>query len=187
MEMNSRRFVLTPGAIRDFREIYAAEGLTRAQAMDALGSSLEAARWQHTGPDGNQVLRSGGRRRHYLLIGQSKARAKPVLAVAAEDNQDPQGWWLRRETGLVAASQPVEGFGAHPGAELRFARETLGLSVEELGSLLGLPSRRLEAWERGQIKNWRTLRKVASLVGKLHETRVLARASRASHSLAERA
>lgn len=180
MEMTNTRFILTPGAIRDFREIYAAEQLTRAQARDALGASMRAAHWQHAGPEGTQVFRSQGPRRHYLLVGKSEAESRPVLAVASEHNRDPDGWWLPRESDLVAAPDSAMGFGSHPGAELRFARETLGLSVEELSSLLNLPGRRLEAWERGQIKSWRTLRKIARLVGKLHETRVLARASRNS-------
>lgn len=165
----SSRFILTPGAIRDFREIYASEGLTRAQAVDALESSADSACWEHSRPGGGQVLRSAGSRRHYLLVGQAvEAEPSPVLAVAALDNQDPNGWWLRSELAL----------GSHPGAELRFARETLGLSLDELSSLVNLPRRRLEAWEQGHIKSERALRKIARLVGKLHETRVLTRASR---------
>ena len=169
----SSRFVLTPGAIRDFREIYASEGLTRAQAVHALESSAESAHWEHSRAGGRQVLRSAGTRRHYLLVGQPvEAEPSPVLAVAALDNDDPNGWWLRGRAGV----------GPHPGAELRFARETLGLSVEQLSSLVNLPQRRLEAWERGEVKNEQTLRKIARLVGKLHETRVLTRARHESGS-----
>lgn len=174
--MSDIRFFLTPGAIQDFREIYAAEGLTRAQALKALDKSVRSARLEHTQPGGSQVLLSQGARRHFLLVGQVECEQKPVLAVASVDDQNPKGWWLP-SSGLVAAPEAVVGFGPHPGAELRLARETLGLSLQELSSLLGMPSRRLEAWERGQIKSWKTLRKVARLVGKLHETRILARAS----------
>jgi len=177
MEMSSR-FVLTPGAIRDFREIYASEGMTRTQAVHALQSSAESARCEHIRPEGSQVLRSDGPRHHYLLVGQPlKTEPQPVLAVAAVDNKDPDGWWLRRETGLAPAGESVIAFGPHPGAELRFARETLGLTVEQLSSLVNLPRRRLEAWERGEVGDWKAVRKIARLVGKLHETRVLARAS----------
>lgn len=163
--MSEIRFFLTPGAIRDFREIYAYEGLTKREAAEALQSSAKEACWELTRPEGSQVLRSQGSRSHYLLVGEPGRQGQPVFAVASLDNQDPQGWWL--QNGKVPP---------HPGAELRFAREALGLSTEQLSSLLRQPQHRIEAWERGQIGSWKRLRKIARLVGKLHEFRVMAHA-----------
>ncbi len=76
--------------------------------------------------------------------------------------------------GLTLRRHHSPSFGAHSGAELRFAREALGLSVEQLGQLVGLPVSKLRAWERGEIRSVASLRKLARVVGKLHETRVLA-------------
>lgn len=168
--MNAGRFLYTAAALRDFREIYAAEKLNRAQALEGLRKSLEGAELVRTQSGGDQVFRSAAPREHYLLIGDGQTKARPVLAVAALDDQDPKGWWLPQGLSL----------GAHPGAELRVAREGLGLSIEELALLARLPSARLEAWERGEIKSAKSLRKLARLVGKLHETRVLARAHRST-------
>ena len=162
--MNAGRFLYTPAALRDFREIYAAEKLNRAQAVAGLRKSLKGAELVRTQSGGDQVFRSAAPREHYLLVGKGQAEGGAVLAVAALDDQDPKGWWLPQNLSLQA----------HPGAELRLAREGLGLSVDELALLSRLPKARLEAWERGEIKSAKALRKLARLVGKLHETRVLA-------------
>jgi hypothetical protein len=163
--MSAGRFLYTPAAVRDFREIYAAEKLSRAQALEGLRKSLEGAQLVHTQAGGDQVFRSAAPREHYLLVGNGESENRPVLAVASVDDKDPNGWWLAPNLSL----------GLHPGAELRVAREGLGISVEELAQLIRLPRARLEAWERGEIKSVKSLRRLARLVGKLHETRVLAR------------
>ena len=165
--MNAGRFLYTPAAVRDFRELYAAEKLSQAQAREGLRRSLKGAKLVHTQSDGDQVFRSAAPREHYLLIGHDEGEGRSVLAVASLDNQDPNGWWL----------SPGLKLGVHPGAELRIAREGLGLSTEELAALTRLTNDKIEAWERGEIKSAKSLRKLARLVGKLHETRVLAHAT----------
>ncbi|MBX3172349.1 MAG: helix-turn-helix transcriptional regulator [Candidatus Eremiobacteraeota bacterium] len=183
--MNARRFLYTPAALRDFRELYASERLNRGQALDALKHSMDSAVLQRTKATGAQVYRSVAPREHYLLVGETERNRRPVLAVASLKNEDADGWWLPAEGDL--ASDTVVGLGAHPGSELRFARESLGLSVEELARLVNLPAARLKVWENGQFKSWKSLRKVARLVGKLHETRVLARAGQNSQSAGQSA
>ncbi|MFN8613749.1 MAG: helix-turn-helix transcriptional regulator [Vulcanimicrobiota bacterium] len=184
--MQTGKFVYTAGAIRDFREIYAAENLSRAQALCELRKSVKGASLERTQADGAQVLRSLGERKHYLLVGKGRDQNRPVLAVASTSNLDPDGWWVApvgdNKLDLpdrLVKPESASSFGPHPGAELRFARETLGISVEELAGLVRMPRSRIEAWERGQIRSWKCLRRLARVVGKLHETRILARASQA--------
>jgi len=120
-------------------------------------------------------------RKHYLLVSAAETGQTPSILAVASPQQPDTGHWSSPQEGDQPGSRPV-GLDPlsclNPGQELRFARESLGLSLEELASLLRQPVRRLEAWERGDIRSYRSLRKIARAVGKLHQTRVLAYAHR---------
>lgn len=175
------RFLLTPAAIRDFRDIYQLEGLNDDQARQKLAIGAQSARLEHTKSNGSRVFSTLEPRKHYLLVSPPESGQTPSILAVARLGSSAPGHWSSPQEGDLDASTPVDLDPIsclNPGLELRFARESLGLSLEELASLLNQPLSRLQAWERGEIRSYASLRKIARAVGKLHQTRVLAYAHR---------
>lgn len=174
--MSKVRFIFSPGAIEDFREIFKNEKFTREDALRELTKSSQHAQLQRTKSSGTRVFRSGLPREYYLLAdppgsrGSSRVRAlAPAQSSGTSVTKSPDTWWLQQEGDVESQ------FWGSPGKELAFARSALGLSVGELATLVGVSSRTLRLWEKGSPSLTHSeVRLIAGLVGKLHEARLLA-------------
>ena len=176
--MSNHRFVFSPAAIKDFREIFQSEKFSRPQALQELTKSSHQAQLQRTNSSGSRIYRAQKPREYYLLAdppgpgGDSKVRA---LASTQESNLwGGANWWGSEHKGDVEPE-----IDSAAGKELTFARKALGLSVTELAGLLHISPRSLRAWEKCTSRHDTTkVRRIARIVGQLHEARVLAYAMR---------
>jgi hypothetical protein len=170
--MSRVRFVFSPAAIKDFRDIFESEKLTREAALEELARSSQHAQLQRTKSGGARVYRASMPRDYYLLADppgtRGTSRVRALARTVGEDTEGRSTWWLQQEGDVE--SELTGG----PGRELAFARSALGLSVEELADLIGVTARRIKKWEqdsKGGVPA--DLPIIARVIGRLHEARIL--------------